>query len=1330
MTASYPWCHGSISRVETEQLLHQTQTNGSFLVRSSENVKGAFVLSVLHEGRIYQYRILPAPQGNGYIMKSSDPVKQHPFSNLGELINSYKISNNGLCCALKNPVEAQKMEEEQESDDDDDDEDKLSMTDTSSTLSENSTFQVLQSRMEALNLSALEDDFIEELRQYFTSKVRADFEAVKVGGSDAPELKQLLMSCTKDLARHVDMFLLKVEVLRQIFDLRSSSNHLSIQQKKTDGDLNNFFNRLGECQTSVMALQNKATATLLDLSKTTMLTTQSTGEEGLGESDDDDDRDHPNEQAVYMPAPDGDMDIETGETDGLNKSCSLPMLSIQPTAFEVKVEGLTVDALKNTKVKLTVDVPHGHLTVKKNVGTKEEMTTLTHDKIVQLVKSRGNNMKLQIRLNNGKKKEYGFEDVKKRETFCQMIQYMKKIHSNSKEVDQISIFIGTWNMGDAMPPRQIQSWLISQGEGKTLDSSIAMMPHDLYVIGTQESTLNERDWLNRLKSEISSINHYGMKKEFETVTVCSLWGIRLAVLVKPELKNSISHVKESTVKTGIANALGNKGAVGVSFYFNGTSFCFVNCHLTSGTEKCHRRNQNFHDILRGLSIGQKGLGVFDLTNQFHHMFWLGDLNYRIQWHVPDIIKHIKERSFLQLLSYEQLKREQDKGDVFVDFQEEELCFPPTYRYEIGHRKQYAYKKVKKTGIRINEPSWCDRVLWRSYPHTIIQNTSYGCSTDVVTSDHSPVFATFNVAISAPSIIPKEPCAEKSQDFKIVFHSAIATLQTTMCGSGFHLEFYSPCIDAKSTRSLKNVSCHQDSLNKSIKPSWTVDDMPKNMTPIISEPEYLVEQFILVCVRCEESDESFGEFVVSLRNKLQAEPVTFHSVLTHQGHKTGEISGTMHVQARDESLYMAFGGRRRTKTYELVAFEDSVMTPDASDSDSMSTSSGDMHSNARLRNFARGVVGGLNFFNWSAKPAEAEGTTRSPIPTPTDGTPRLIRSSDDSDMNLPSAAAASAGAARKKGSTDTTGFNMKATYEPNPVDITGFNLKPSYEPNPPFLTTPTEGDLPTLHMGEEPPPLPPPRRPVSPNPLEGRKLSPPKQISLDDLVPNKVGVHRTMSEGSTSSISDLSPSPNTYRRQLSDPPEGEPPPLPARGPVRQQFAPIREDIEDLEYPPSPPSTPPIPKRNSPKIRELRAKFEKPRGGASAEPSGDGIKPRLPQRLGERTSPDGRARPLPGEPQVDVLIDGIPPPLPAKGSQQPGVTTLDDLEDYESLRPPSTIIEWLMNLGLPQYGHELLHSGWDNVEYLDSLTEKDLQDANITNPQHRKRMLDSIRSLHIH
>lgn len=33
---------------------------------------------------------------------------------------------------------------------------------------------------------------------------------------------------------------------------------------------------------------------------------------------------------------------------------------------------------------------------------------------------------------------------------------------------------------------------------------------------------------------------------------------------------------------------GNKGAVAISFYFCGTSFCFINTHLTSGAERCNR----------------------------------------------------------------------------------------------------------------------------------------------------------------------------------------------------------------------------------------------------------------------------------------------------------------------------------------------------------------------------------------------------------------------------------------------------------------------------------------------------------------------------------------------------------------------------------------------------------------------------------------------------------------------------------------------------------------------------------------------------------------------
>lgn len=54
------------------------------------------------------------------------------------------------------------------------------------------------------------------------------------------------------------------------------------------------------------------------------------------------------------------------------------------------------------------------------------------------------------------------------------------------------------------------------------------------------------------------------------------------------------------------------------------------------TRCCHppcRRNQNYSDILHSLALGDKRLGGFDLTLRFTHLFWFGDLNYRLDMDV-------------------------------------------------------------------------------------------------------------------------------------------------------------------------------------------------------------------------------------------------------------------------------------------------------------------------------------------------------------------------------------------------------------------------------------------------------------------------------------------------------------------------------------------------------------------------------------------------------------------------------------------------------------------------------------------------------------------------
>ena len=85
-----------------------------------------------------------------------------------------------------------------------------------------------------------------------------------------------------------------------------------------------------------------------------------------------------------------------------------------------------------------------------------------------------------------------------------------------------------------------------------------------------------------------------------------------------------------------------------------------------------RRNQNYHDILKGMgTLKQKRLAQFDLTNQFSHLFFLGDLNYRIdQLGATEIVEYAKKFDHFSIYQEDQLKKEVDKKKVFVGYGED------------------------------------------------------------------------------------------------------------------------------------------------------------------------------------------------------------------------------------------------------------------------------------------------------------------------------------------------------------------------------------------------------------------------------------------------------------------------------------------------------------------------------------------------------------------------------------------------------------------------------------------------------------------------------------
>lgn len=124
---------------------------------------------------------------------------------------------------------------------------------------------------------------------------------------------------------------------------------------------------------------------------------------------------------------------------------------------------------------------------------------------------------------------------------------------------------------------------------------------------------------------------------------------------------------------------------------------------TSSHPHC-RRNQNYLDILRLLSLGDRQLSAFDISLRFTHLFWFGDLNYRldmdiqvwaggwaaVRWALTsgsgsegqssafvslspfspqEILNYISRKEFEPLLRVDQLNLEREKHKVFLRFSE-------------------------------------------------------------------------------------------------------------------------------------------------------------------------------------------------------------------------------------------------------------------------------------------------------------------------------------------------------------------------------------------------------------------------------------------------------------------------------------------------------------------------------------------------------------------------------------------------------------------------------------------------------------------------------------
>ena len=149
---------------------------------------------------------------------------------------------------------------------------------------------------------------------------------------------------------------------------------------------------------------------------------------------------------------------------------------------------------------------------------------------------------------------------------------------------QLRVFVGTWNMQELSVSWWSCSTCISltlfipppQDLPDSVDPFLLPTSHEvaseLYVVGTQESTSQRRDWEVLLQQTLGP-SHV-------LVHSASLGVLYLLIFLRRDLLWFCSEVQSAGHATRPGKMIRTKGGVGISFSLFGTSFLFITSHLT------------------------------------------------------------------------------------------------------------------------------------------------------------------------------------------------------------------------------------------------------------------------------------------------------------------------------------------------------------------------------------------------------------------------------------------------------------------------------------------------------------------------------------------------------------------------------------------------------------------------------------------------------------------------------------------------------------------------------------------------------------------------------
>lgn len=344
------------------------------------------------------------------------------------------------------------------------------------------------------------------------------------------------------------------------------------------------------------------------------------------------------------------------------------------------------------------------------------------------------------------------------------------------------IATGTWNVNAKKPlapseSAQLVQWLQGSDSDGTLPDIVALGFQEVVdlnavnvVVNSNPSAQRSAAWeevlLTALNQHLAAGGGVSPDRQYKIVKERHLVGILLLVFVRLDHVDHVRDQDGATAGVGIMGMMGNKGGAAIRLTFYGSSLCFCCAHLAAHRENVTGRNADYQNILSKIEFGVSasssscydgsssecvasnslaGSGsVGILSHDF--VFWLGDLNYRIQDDVAmDEVFRLSEGGpthWAKLWSHDQLNIERRRGNVLKGFEEGPLQFAPTYKFQAGTS---VYEKRPEKKLRA--PAWCDRILWKAKTPGHVELLSYNAVPALDLSDHKPVHAFFDVQIT-------------------------------------------------------------------------------------------------------------------------------------------------------------------------------------------------------------------------------------------------------------------------------------------------------------------------------------------------------------------------------------------------------------------------------------------------------------------------------------------------------------------------------------------------------------------------------------------------------